>query len=428
MKIYTDTQEGFTVIQNSFIDQYMPHANGEFVKVYLYLLRCADSGCELSLSSIADVFEHTEKDVRRALVYWERQNLLRMKLSAEGVVESVTFTDPGYYSKPVIITEEVEDSAALYSDGMESYSSPVYLEAGRACADTRRNDQCLSRPEDEDASRRGQDTPSIERNALRSAPVGVKRTFTGCSAPHLDGAVEAPLRYAQRQDAPSIERNASHLDGAVELQGLFQVAEQYLQRPLSSTEQSDFVYYYQVLHFSTDLIEYLLEYCITRGKVSTYYMRKVAQGWAEAGITTVQEAKKETTLYNKNYFTIMRAFGIKGRNPAPPEKEMMDRWLEEYAFPVDMILEATRRTINQTHEPNFQYADKILEKWHAEGIHSMKDVEAADQKWEQAQTARKKAQKNTQGRGHTGTANRFNNFTQREYDYDNLEKKLYGQS
>ena len=70
MKIYTDTPEGVTVVKNTFIDQYMPQANGEFVKVYLYLLRCANTGRELSLSSIADVLEHTENDIRRALLYW----------------------------------------------------------------------------------------------------------------------------------------------------------------------------------------------------------------------------------------------------------------------------------------------------------------------------------------------------------------------
>ena len=67
MKIYTDTPEGVTVVKNTFIDQYMPQANGEFVKVYLYLLRCANTGRELSLSSIADVLEHTENDIRKRL-------------------------------------------------------------------------------------------------------------------------------------------------------------------------------------------------------------------------------------------------------------------------------------------------------------------------------------------------------------------------
>ena len=60
MKIYTDTPEGVTVVKNAFIDQYMPQANGEFVKVYLYLLRCANTGRDLSLSSIADALEHTD--------------------------------------------------------------------------------------------------------------------------------------------------------------------------------------------------------------------------------------------------------------------------------------------------------------------------------------------------------------------------------
>ena len=67
MKIYSDTPEGATIVHNIFIDQYMPYANGEYVKVYLYLLRCADTGRELSLSSIADIFDYTEKDILRAL-------------------------------------------------------------------------------------------------------------------------------------------------------------------------------------------------------------------------------------------------------------------------------------------------------------------------------------------------------------------------
>ena len=81
MKIYTDTPEGVTVVKNTFIDQYMPQANGEFVKVYLYLLRCANTGRELSLSSIADVLEHTENDIRRALLYWEKQDLVHLKMN-----------------------------------------------------------------------------------------------------------------------------------------------------------------------------------------------------------------------------------------------------------------------------------------------------------------------------------------------------------
>ena len=50
-----------TLVRNVFLDEYMPEASGEFVKIYLYLLRCASGGKEISMGRIADIFEHTEK-------------------------------------------------------------------------------------------------------------------------------------------------------------------------------------------------------------------------------------------------------------------------------------------------------------------------------------------------------------------------------
>src|SRR5699024_6936908 len=95
MKIHTAASSGATLIQNEFIDQYMPHANGEFVKVYLYLLRCAGSGRDLSLSSIADVFDHTEKDIQRALIYWEKLQLLRLGYDRQGNLSEISLQMPG---------------------------------------------------------------------------------------------------------------------------------------------------------------------------------------------------------------------------------------------------------------------------------------------------------------------------------------------
>ena len=59
-----------TVVTNEFIDQYMASANGEYVKVYLYLLRHQNELIEVG--AIADALNHTEADVRRALAYWEK--------------------------------------------------------------------------------------------------------------------------------------------------------------------------------------------------------------------------------------------------------------------------------------------------------------------------------------------------------------------
>ena len=61
-----------TVISNQFIDKYMPKANGSYVKIYVYLLRCiSDVSSDMSLSYIADRLDETEKDITAALKYWE---------------------------------------------------------------------------------------------------------------------------------------------------------------------------------------------------------------------------------------------------------------------------------------------------------------------------------------------------------------------
>lgn len=357
MKIYTDTPEGMTVVQNAFIDRYMPHASGEFVKVYLYLLRCADTGQELSLSSIADIFEHTEKDVRRALSYWEKQQLLKLKLSPEGRILSVTFLTPSAEER-----WDKDPEPPRWPDA--GASVPAGRTAGDAIPDS---------------------TPSLAKTA----------------------------------DMPSRARIAE-LSDQEDIRELFFIAEQYLRRPLTSAEQSDLVYYYDALHFSPDLIEYLLEYCISKGSSSRHYMRKVALGWAEAGVSTVRQAKQETNLYNKNYYTVLNTFGIKGRGPAIPEQEIMSRWFNERGFAMDLVLEACRRTIRQTHQPSFEYADSILESWRESGVTCMTDVVQLDKQ-------RKQEQKKPVPRQAPAPSNRFNNFSQRSYDYSQLEKKLLNQ-
>ena len=55
--LYHDQSAAATCVPNIFIDQYMTRANGEYVKIYLYLLRCfAQPSADFSLSGLADHF------------------------------------------------------------------------------------------------------------------------------------------------------------------------------------------------------------------------------------------------------------------------------------------------------------------------------------------------------------------------------------
>ena len=112
---------------------------------------------------------------------------------------------------------------------------------------------------------------------------------------------------------------------------------------------------------------------------------------------------------------VLNAFGIKGRGPARTEKEYIDRWTDTFHFTLDIIEEACNRTIAKTHSPSFAYADKILEDWSKKKVRHLNDIKPLDT--EHAKTKVKKQPK-------TIASNRFNNFDQRDYDFDRLEKEL----
>ncbi|MCR4829822.1 MAG: DnaD domain protein [Pseudobutyrivibrio sp.] len=92
--LHTSNNSGFTCISNTFIDDFMKDANGEYVKIYLYLLRCLNrEDYDFSLSQLADCLDHTEKDIMRAFTYWEKVGLLRLEYSADNELSGIYLED-----------------------------------------------------------------------------------------------------------------------------------------------------------------------------------------------------------------------------------------------------------------------------------------------------------------------------------------------
>ncbi|MCQ2509725.1 MAG: DnaD domain protein [Lachnospiraceae bacterium] len=333
-----------TFLPDSFIEEAMPQANGDFVKIYIYLLSSDHHPeRELSLSSIADVFVCTEKDVLRALTYWANEGYLSLEMEGDTLV-GLTFKEPD------AVSADQKEPAA---------------------------------PAEEAA------VPAREEE-----PVSISLS---------------PDRIRTLK-----EENA-------EVQQILYVAETYLNRTLSRSDITCILYFYDTLHMSADLLEYLIEYCVLHQKTSIHYIQKVGLEWHRSGFTSVKEAKENSSSIRKEYFSVLNAFGISNRKPIPSEIEYIDRWMNSYGFELPLILEACKRTVTNTGSGSFAYAEGILSNWKKQNIHSMKDVQAEDERY---QAARKK--KNTQEKdsGKSAAPNRFHNFHQRDYDFDQLEKDL----
>lgn len=340
-----------TVLSNSFIDNFMPEANGEFVKVYIYLLRTlSNAPVSFSLEQMADQLLCTERDILRALKYWAKMNLLSLDFSDSKKLCGIILLDPDGTSAPA------EEAAAARDD-----------------ADKR---EAVS----------DEPTPKQPAKAAALTPDRIKEL---------------------KQNEDIIQ--------------LLYIAEQYLGKTLTPTEIQKILFFYDELKLSTDLIEYLIEYCVSRSHKSIRYIETVALAWSEEGISTVEEAKKANSRYSRDYFTILKAMGITNRNPVETEISIMDNWLKSYGFSMDIVQEACSRTVIQTGQASFQYADKILNGWQKKGVKSLHDIQVLDE--EHQKRKREKASQRTAA----SAPNRFNNFQQREYNFDEYEKRLLNQ-
>lgn len=390
INISSDIATSFTTVSDIFIDQYMPKANGEFVKVYLYLLRATGSGAGIAtISEIADHFSNTEADIIRALNYWASEGILQLQSGADGQIMGINL-------------------CSLSVSGMQAAQSNIQS----AVAD------------------------NAAQNNLQNSVVNNAAQNISTADIRMQDSVVEKLK-SQTTDKASSSQKEYTLDEIKEfrknpdISELFFIIETYLKHTLSSTDTNMVLYWLDELHFSTDLVEYLVEYCITKGHSSLRYMNKVALGWDDAGIKTVDQAKDDAAAHSQIYYSVMKALGITGRNLVDSEVSLINKWVGEYGFDIELVKAACSKTISAIQKPSFEYTDSILANWRKKDVHTLKDVEVLDANFAKANKA--SATGSSQGTNaangsskpksnNSSSKNKFNNFNQRNNDYDKLEK------
>ena len=380
-----------TILSNRFIDNFMPRANGEFVKVYIYLLRAVSSSpSSFSLEHMADRLFCTERDIFRALKYWEGEKILSLTYTTDRQLSGITllepFADAGHM-------ESSASSENIFSTAGTS-SSPVSAQMAAG----------ISQP----VALTGSAPKNVSLSSSNSAVSGGTSSELSTSADYI------------RSLTPD---HISELKQNEEVSQLLYIAEQYLAKTLTPTEMQKIFFFYDELHMSADLIEYLVEYCVSRGRKSMRYIETVALAWTRDGVTTVEMARDASSRFSKDYYTILKAMGISGRNPVENEISYIDTWRKTYGFDLELIQEACSRTVLSTGQPSFQYADKILSGWKKKNVHTLEDVRLLDSEHKKRQLEKAVSRKK-QPAAQSQSNNRFNNFHQRDYDFTEYEKRL----
>ena len=391
-----------TTIYNSFIEDYMPAANGSYVKVYLYIAKCLQAKeSNFSISSLADQLENTEKDILRALMYWEKKGLMSLNRDkATGEILGLEMLIP--FAERDFDTYENTAKESAASLGVDSDLSET------GALDRRNSD--FSETDAANTSTyesSGTDAPSNVNSDVHRASNSAQENNSSAMKP-----IQVPPEQIQELSANE------------DFVWVCNVVESYLERPMKPTEIQLITYLYGTLHFSRELILHLYDYCISMGKTACNYIQTVALSWHEQGIKTPEQAQNASVRYLASYNAVSKALGL-GRGLAEIEKKYVDHWQNDWNMDLSVILEACNRTVLKLHHADFKYTEGILSHWNEQNVRTLQGVEQSDLHY--AQTKEQKEKKKPSSSGKQAPRNQFQNFKQRDVsseELQELERKL----
>ncbi len=370
-----------TSINNSFIKKYMLDANGSYVKVYLYLCMCLQSGeRDLSISRLADMMESTENDIIRALHYWEKKGLMALQRDeAEVVITGIDIVNPDGLPGSAKVSPARQSA---FSESVVCHKeNPLPLD-GQAAQET-----------------------SSEKNGQAAAVTAAPAEGNTASAQEITVTEEQMLRLSHEKDFTWI----------------CQIVENYLMRPLKSTEVQLLAYLFDTLHFSKDLILHLYEYCCSMEKTNVKYVQAVALSWAEQDITTPEQAQQHAASHSAVHSAISQALALK-RPLAKIEYQYIDRWQNEWEMDLSVILDACNRTMLAIQRADFKYIHGILKNWHKENVHTLQDVKISDEKYSRSRAEKKQPAKKGTPQNTSQRKVQFQSFQQREVSREELNQ------
>lgn len=185
------------------------------------------------------------------------------------------------------------------------------------------------------------------------------------------------IELTRAPDFPPVEI-AKTVRGSEKADYLFKHCETLYGRPLKHNEQNTLMIILEDACLPVEAALILVDYCFSVKKNTPAYMRSIALEWAESGVNTIELAEKRVEELKKlnsavgrfkTMFEVSSAF-------SKEQKELINRWVNDFAFEDEMISEAYQITLNQTGKLAFKYMNKILTDWYGKGIKKKEQIEA----------------------------------------------------
>ena len=305
--IFLDT----TRVENLFINEYLPDAPGDYVKVYLLALMYAKYEEEIDSSVMARMLGMEEFEVEEAWEYWEARGLV--KRSQDG--SSIEF---------IRMVERFYGKSAVRSQQESLVATETEIE-------------------EDDGTEDNFDDEEVD-------------TFYDFDS--TDSAETEPAKKAPRKKSAAEER----ILVSEQLRQIFARFQEVTGRTISRRETDKLTDAINVYGVKPEVLFYAIDYCAELDKDSVDYIFNVALRWKEEGCENMEAVKaliEKDSERNKAYREIFKAVGF-NRLTTPADREIMNRWFDEMGFSLDEVLEACKAT-GGIREPSLRYVNKILE-------------------------------------------------------------------
>ena len=162
-----------------------------------------------------------------------------------------------------------------------------------------------------------------------------------------------------------------------------------LGRTLNTEELKILLGFIRYLGLPVEVVSMLVSYCKERSRQrgslrnpSLRTIEKEAYYWAERGIDSMEDAAayiQSQNVRNSRLSRLMNLLQIRGRSLTAAEEKYAAAWLE-MGFEEEAISMAYERTCLNTGGLNWNYMNKILQRWHEAGLHTAEAVRNGDRK------------------------------------------------
>ena len=179
------------------------------------------------------------------------------------------------------------------------------------------------------------------------------------------------------------------MDSDGDFRSLYGEIQRLLGKHLNTEELKILLGFSRYLGLPNDVISVLVCYCKetarNRGSLRNPSLRtieKEAYAWAEQGIETLEQAAayiRSRNLRNSRLEKLKQQLQIRGRNLTAGEEKYAQSWLD-MGFADEVVAMAYERTCLNTGGLSWAYMNKILQRWHENGLHTAEEVRRGDKK------------------------------------------------